>query len=145
VRYRLNDILTLRTESCRCGSACTAIEQIEGRTDDIFRFAKQDETNATREVFPDFIRRAIMSASGEIQEYRARQVARDRIVVELRISNESLQPAIECEVVKNFEDLSNTLRTQCPRIEFAPYQDHGRMTKLRRVINQWDGRSVESK
>lgn len=64
IRYRLDDILTERKTPCACGSLLTAIESIEGRCDDIFYLVSQ--TGDMVLVFPDFIRRAIITSSEHI-------------------------------------------------------------------------------
>ena len=56
IRYRLNDVLVEKKEKCRCGSACTALEKIEGREDDVFIFHREEKEV---KIFPDFIRRCI--------------------------------------------------------------------------------------
>jgi putative adenylate-forming enzyme len=45
IRYRLNDILTLRSSPCPCGSVMTAIESIEGRSDDVLEFKNRSGTD----------------------------------------------------------------------------------------------------
>ncbi|MEO1591836.1 MAG: F390 synthetase-related protein, partial [Cyanobacteria bacterium J06632_22] len=72
IRYRLDDILTERSTPCPCGSPLTAITQIEGRCDDIFYLPAQHSATLVP-VFPDFLRRAIILASDEIQEYAVTQ------------------------------------------------------------------------
>jgi putative adenylate-forming enzyme len=71
VRYRLNDILTLSTAPCSCGSDFRVIAAVEGRCDDLFEFPTR--AGATRPVFPDLIRRMILLASPDIADYQATQ------------------------------------------------------------------------
>jgi len=67
IRYRLDDILVLEKEPCRCGSVFTRIKKIEGRCDDILQL--KDSHGEPYKLFPDFIRRAIITASETIEEY----------------------------------------------------------------------------
>jgi putative adenylate-forming enzyme len=67
IRYRLDDILVLEKEPCRCGSVFTRIKKIEGRCDDILQL--KDSSGEPYQLFPDFIRRAIIRASETIEEY----------------------------------------------------------------------------
>jgi len=67
IRYKLDDILVLEKEPCACGSVFTCIKKIEGRCDDILKV--QDVNSEPYNLFPDFIRRAIISASDEVEEY----------------------------------------------------------------------------
>lgn len=71
VRYRLNDVLTLARQPCRCGSAFRVIESIEGRGDDLFEFAGAG--GALRPIFPDLIRRIVLLASPDVADYQAIQ------------------------------------------------------------------------
>ncbi len=58
-RYRLNDILVEEKSHCPCGSSApTRIAKIEGRSDDIFYFKKED--GSSQMIYPDFIRRCIL-------------------------------------------------------------------------------------
>ena len=67
IRYKLDDILVLEKEPCACGSVFTRIKKIEGRCDDILKV--KDVNDEPYVLFPDFIRRAIITASDDIEEY----------------------------------------------------------------------------
>jgi putative adenylate-forming enzyme len=67
LRYKMNDIL--HASECTCGSRMQAISQIEGRTDDVLQF------NENKRIFPDFIRRAIMGAHPDIDNYQVVQTS----------------------------------------------------------------------
>lgn len=67
IRYALDDVLVEREERCRCGSIYQAIERVEGRCDDV---CMVPTPSGDVPLFPDFIRRAIVSASSEITDYR---------------------------------------------------------------------------
>lgn len=67
IRYKLDDILIYEPKQCPCGSAFTRIKKIEGRCDDILKV--KDNQGKDYLIYPDFIRRAIISASDEIKEY----------------------------------------------------------------------------
>lgn len=66
VRYELNDIITEKTD-CDCGLRSTAIEAIEGRSDDVFTF--QNEKGEDIHIFPDYFRRAIITADEFVTDY----------------------------------------------------------------------------
>ena len=67
IRYKLDDILVLEKEPCACGSVFTRIKKIEGRCDDILKV--KDVHDEPYLLFPDFIRRAIIASSDDIEEY----------------------------------------------------------------------------
>lgn len=81
IRYRMNDLLTLQTEPCPCGSILQPVSRVEGRQDDVFWL--QTASGAWRMVTPDVIRNAIVDASPAVRDFRAVQTAHDRIEVML--------------------------------------------------------------
>lgn len=66
VRYELNDIIQEK-QNCKCGSNWIGIESIEGRSDDIIKL--KNSTGAEVNLFPDFLRRVIVSSSADIRSY----------------------------------------------------------------------------
>jgi putative adenylate-forming enzyme len=77
IRYELNDIIHELTETCPCGSPWMAIDHIEGRSDDDLRFRRED--GEWIRIYPDFFRRAIISAAAEIVDYTLVQTASDEL------------------------------------------------------------------
>ncbi|PYE56557.1 F390 synthetase-related protein [Deinococcus yavapaiensis] len=120
VRYRLNDVLVPKRDGCACGSPLLAIERIEGRADDVLELGG-------RRVFPDFVRKALMSVPS-VREYRARQVGPNDLEVEL-LPNEPLAR----------EGAEAALRALAPtvRVTFVPYAFRPGARKLRRVERAW--------
>jgi putative adenylate-forming enzyme len=131
MRYRLNDILTGRETPCPCGSLFTALEKIEGRCDDRLRF---DSANGDSKisVFPDFIRRAIITADEAITEYTVTQQTDGRLEIALEIAA-LRQAAAEHSVRENFSQLCQTLGCRCPELIFTRYSQPPLRAKNRRV------------
>ena len=130
IRYRLNDVLVLGTQPCPCASAATVIERIDGREDDIFRFARADGT--TVKVFPDLIGRCVVLVEG-IKQYRVIQTSTATVEVHLSPRSEAVEHAIAAE----FSRLSNKLNFITPTVSFHDYQpDLNR--KLKRIARQVD-------
>lgn len=71
VRYRMNDLLELSDEPCRCGSPYQAVKRIEGRADDMMRLIGPD--GGVRIVTPDVVRNAIVDSHPAIRDFRAVQ------------------------------------------------------------------------
>lgn len=86
LRYRLNDLLVLSPDACACGSAFRVITRIEGRGDDVCHFI--DASGALRPIFPDTLRRAILLAHADIDDYQITQHAPGELDVRLRISGD---------------------------------------------------------
>jgi len=73
LRYRLNDLLALTGEPCACGSAFRALARIEGRSDDICYFPQVN--GGLRPFYPDAIRKMVLLAHPQIEDYRVVQSA----------------------------------------------------------------------
>jgi putative adenylate-forming enzyme len=140
IRYRLNDVLTERETPCPCGSYFTAIETIEGRCDDLFILpAIEDEDtgveNSTKTVivFPDFITRAIIYSSAEIEEYKAIQHANDRIEISYLLKKGFSRAQAEEHITQSLSELFQKLRCHMPQVSFSHYHFIPGSLKLRRV------------
>ncbi|KAB8129185.1 adenylate cyclase [Gracilibacillus oryzae] len=127
IRYQLNDILTLKKSPCPCGSVMTALEQIEGRCDDLFYFPREGKLV---QVFPDYIRRAVITASEEIEQYRVIQHSPEKVEVQL-LTNE--QEAVQGLVKQSMAEYLLKQKLEVPEIIFGPYQPQDRLQKLKRV------------
>lgn len=79
-RYRMNDLLHLRSEPCPCGSPLQAVEAVEGRCDDLFRLAGGSGEVV---VTPDVIRNAVVDADRRILDFRAVQTGASEIELAL--------------------------------------------------------------
>lgn len=131
VRYELNDIIH-EGKPCTCGSKSTVIDRIEGRSDDVFHFEVNNENVL---VYPDFIRRAVISSSDEIRNYFVRQTSKSRLEVSLELSNQvSSKEAFDS--VKS--QLTNVLQQfGVTNIEITPMQyQHNPMMKFTRIKNE---------
>lgn len=134
VRYRLNDVLTLATQPCPCGSPFTPLSQIDGRCDDIF-YWRSENHNQLVPVFPDYLSRVVISSSPAVTAYQVRQVALDVIEIALQIASAD-RPTAEQAITQAMWQLSDRLNCVRPHIHF----DHLPTTlpshlKRKRVIN----------
>ena len=123
IRYRLNDVLVEKKEKCRCGSACTALEKIEGREDDVFIFHGEEKEV---KIFPDFIRRCILF-SGNISDYRIVQQADGSINIYADIDDKMKE-----KVTGEFKKLAEDNDFKLPEIRFEKYA-YDKNRKLKRV------------
>jgi len=134
LRYRLTDILTEREMPCPCGSIFTALEKIEGRCDDLLRFCSA-HNNGVIAVFPDFVRRAIVSADDSITEYSVTLRSSGILEISLKVRPETKVRA-EQAVRGEFSLLCKTLGCQCPEIIFVPMIPSSLNEKKRRVRSE---------
>lgn len=131
IRYRLNDILTERATPCPCGAVTTALEQIEGRCDDLF-YLRSMKGEQWVTIFPDFISRAVIASSPQIEEYRVRQLTLDQIEVALRTTIlECLD--IQMAVEQALQRLFARLACQPPKIHFTKLTPLSGLRKRKRI------------
>jgi putative adenylate-forming enzyme len=131
IRYRLNDILTVKKTPCPCGSPLMALETIEGRADDLLYFTNQQNESVT--VFPDFIRRAIISSSDQLDEYLVRQSAPGKLTISIRC-NEEARVKIGATIQKEMTALAALVKANPPELEWSNEFPPLEGKKLRRVV-----------
>ncbi|WP_036198928.1 F390 synthetase-related protein [Ureibacillus sinduriensis] len=140
IRYRLNDILTLKSEPCPCGSPMLAIEQIEGRMDDLF-ILKNKHNGNLEHVFPDFVRRACISASENLKEYIVMQHNPHDIEVQCLVFDETKRQRTEENIRTNLNAFFQQYY-ESPKITFRAYQENDRTAKLKRIKNNMEVNKV---
>jgi putative adenylate-forming enzyme len=129
VRYQLDDIVTEHA-GCPCGSPFMAIEQIEGRWDDMLCFL--NHRGAEVKIFPDFFRRAIVQCSEAAREYILLQKTSTHLDLYLGggVSEVIFEKAVKCiqEMLAHFEVSGVSIS----RLPVSPHQTG---KKLRRIQN----------
>lgn len=130
-RYRLNDVLRESPEPCPCGSQFMALEAVKGRGDDLLRFDRMDG-GGSMEIFPDFIRRAVMSAHPAIEEYSVTQERDGGLIVALK-SAASRDGEVENAVRNALTGLCLTRNLHPPAFRFASWTLAPAGRKLRRI------------
>jgi putative adenylate-forming enzyme len=105
IRYELNDIITLSTEKCSCGSHFRVIQKIHGRADDLFWGLRK--TDRSRHfIYQDYISRTIISVSNGIEEFQAIQKDYENLILRIQ-----LNPATDkAEKMKIEENLISCIR-----------------------------------
>lgn len=137
IRYELNDVVTIREEPCHCGSAFRVIESVQGRADDMFWASRT--SGGSQFIFPDYIRRGIISSSDAIEDYRAVQEHPGRVSVYLRLAPYADEDAVTRAVVGRLEDVFREYGCEVPSIvvrKGLPTRDRG--DKLIRVRREFD-------
>jgi putative adenylate-forming enzyme len=134
IRYRLNDLLTLGTDPCSCGSAFRVIKTIEGRSDDVCHFI--EPSGALRAIFPDTLRRAILLAHAGIDDYQITQHTPGELDVRLRINGDrdavvsAVQIAMR-ETAAQYGCIAPTVRVTDELEGLAPGRKRRRVTRVR--------------
>lgn len=132
IRYLLNDLLVEREYPCLCGSPLLAIEHIEGRADDVFKIPAREGADL-RAIFPDFIRRAVLTGAEGVEAYGVRQIEALKLAVYLRCA-----PGIDAAQARAGVEaaLQAALTRQgCAEVAFEALDDwpKGGLRKLKRV------------
>lgn len=134
IRYELNDVVTIREEPCHCGSSFRVIESIQGRADDIFWAPRV--TGGYQFIFPDYIRRAIISSSDAILDYQVVQERPDRVMVYLRLEPYTDEDETTCMVREQLEDVFQEYGCEVPSVivrSGLPERDRGdKLIRVRR-------------
>jgi phenylacetate-coenzyme A ligase PaaK-like adenylate-forming protein len=137
IRYRLNDVLTISPEPCPCGSNFRVIKQIQGRSDDMF-LGQRIGSQKAQFIFADYIRRAIVSSSDGIREYRGAQISPVEIHLKIELkpkfNTEQEKTQIKSSVTKKIYQVFAKQDCERPEIhfEFIPIH-HDFNQKLRRI------------
>jgi putative adenylate-forming enzyme len=127
IRYRLNDILRVRSNSCPCGRASLALAAIEGREDDILWL---DGPSGAVAVFPDQLTRAIVGALPDIDDYAITELRRGRWQVSIRPAQE---PSVQGLLQEALNTVTSRLGAAPATIVLAPLEVSRSNGKQRRV------------
>ncbi|MDX1998858.1 MAG: CoF synthetase [Thermoanaerobaculia bacterium] len=129
VRYRLGDVLVAAAEPCPCGSPMTAIERIEGRTDDLLRLPGA-VSGDLKSVFPDFVRGAVLGVPG-MEDFRLVQESPDHLVLAVR------PPELQDQAAAALAQLFQRDGLRVPEItagEFKPFRPEVKLRRVRSVL-----------
>ncbi|WP_291576027.1 AMP-binding protein, partial [Bradyrhizobium sp.] len=77
IRYEIDDVVTLATQPCTCGSLMPRIERIEGRSEEVLWVGEQMLTYILFKTAIEYLH--------EVREWQAVQVAPDRIEIGLEL------------------------------------------------------------
>jgi putative adenylate-forming enzyme len=117
IRYELNDIITIGKTNCACGSSFRVIEQIQGRADDLFWGIKKN-SKRLQFIFPDYISRAIITSSDDIEEYQAIQTSPEVVLVRIIPRDCSKnEHEIIAGLEKNIQRLFDEYRCKRPKVK----------------------------
>ncbi|MBN1683704.1 hypothetical protein JW865_09155 [Candidatus Bathyarchaeota archaeon] len=134
IRFKLNDIITISPEKCQCGSSFRVIDQIMGRADDLL-WGERKDTNELQYIFPDYVRRAIISSSEDIEEYQAIQKNFTDVLVRLLIKKEADKEIITEKIQEKIKNVFSRYSCIEPHIEirFEPPVKNPNSNKLIRI------------
>ncbi|MHA1778916.1 MAG: F390 synthetase-related protein [Candidatus Heimdallarchaeaceae archaeon] len=140
IRFELNDIIKISTEKCSCGSGFRVIDEIVGRSDDLL-IGIDSVSNKIVFIFPDYIRRAIISVSDFIEDYSVVQISENKIEVKLKmLSKEHENEKIVFALKKAIGDVFHKYKCNIPEvyIQFKHtdfYSPAKKLVRVRRSFN----------
>ena len=132
VRYRLDDVLRVRSAPCRCGRHTMALEAIDGRCDDILWF-QSAHGGQSRPVFPDILRHALTTAAVP-GDYRIVQNG-DRLRVSCSHPADGAYPAIRAAL----EGLADRHGLCLPALASEDWREIPWEHKRRRIVCEQHG------
>ncbi|NPE08417.1 MAG: hypothetical protein GNW80_09075 [Asgard group archaeon] len=139
IRFELNDIITISPNNCKCGSSFRVIEQIMGRSDDLF-WAYRKDTEELQFIYPDYIRRAIILSSDEIDEYQAIQKSFNKVLLRIQIKTKKInREELTDNLRKNVQNVFSSYNCQVPTIEikFEQPKRNPKSGKLLRIHREF--------
>jgi putative adenylate-forming enzyme len=130
VRYRLNDVLRVSANPCRCGRVTRAIEAIEGRCDDMLQLPSTNGAPVT--VFADVLSRALAQCLPLNEDYRLIQIGVNQLVLHTDI-NSLAWHEVRTHLNQVFTTLGVNAQTLVWRHERVMPQQAAHI-KLRRIV-----------
>jgi len=118
IRYELNDIITIGREKCSCGSKFRVIKQIQGRADDMF-WGLTRNTKKPHFIFQDFIARAIISISENIEEYQAIQKSYTEITLNIQLKKGTDKEIIKKRLTQKLKEIYKNYNCIEPEIKIT--------------------------
>jgi hypothetical protein len=106
----------------------------------LFRHENQPQ-NRWASVFPDFIRRALLCTSEDIQEYKVKQM--NPQLLEVSIQAEGKEELLYEQVRSRLQEAISQHGAQIPMIQFTPYERVTGGKKMRRVERMFTQSEIE--
>ncbi|MHA1873025.1 MAG: F390 synthetase-related protein [Candidatus Heimdallarchaeaceae archaeon] len=135
IRFELNDMIRISAEKCTCGSGFRVIDEIVGRTDDLL-VGFNSSTGQVQYIFPDYIRRAIISSSENVVEYQAIQTSKNRLEISIQLSKDEEEfPNIKEMIKRAIEHVFEIYNCEIPNVvvKISKSQLHPVSKKLIRI------------
>jgi putative adenylate-forming enzyme len=140
IRFELDDSVIISDSSCRCGSSFRIIEKILGRTDDLY-WAQRADNDDLQCIFPDYIRRAIITSSDKIEDYQAIQEDYNSILIRIFVKAENSDKGqIIYNISKNVKNVFDSYKCIEPDIKvlFEKPVRNPNSNKLIRIIRDFE-------
>lgn len=124
-RYRLDDVLRIDPHPCPCGRVTMRLQAVEGRCDDVL-WLPAVAGGALQPLFPDVVRRAMLVAAPDSDDWRVEQAGDE---CHVRVRGRCEPAAIEVELRR----LCVAYGFVAPHFRFLPWAAEPAGGKRRRV------------
>ena len=146
IRYELNDLVTISSKKCNCGSKFRLIKSIQGRRDDML-WSKRVDNGNWQFILPDYIRRAIVASSENVTDYQVVQFSPKNLEARILVNDDS-DEQIEADKVKlAIEGVFEKLDCPKPTVKviFMAAELNINSKKLVRVIRKFNVEDYKKK
>lgn len=117
IRYNLNDVITISTKKCSCGSNFRMIESIIGRNDHLFYGEKIDQ-HGLQFISSDYISRAIITSSEKIEEYQVFEKSPKKLLIKIELKENEKEESFEKEnLIGNLKKVFRDYGCKEPEVE----------------------------
>lgn len=114
IRYRMEDILALKSSACRCGNPALAVQHIVGRCEDVLYF-KEKYHNGLKPIYADAINHALSQSFQTVQRYQILQYSMRHLLIKIGTDNFALAKQ---QLSTLLDRLWETEAVQTPEVEF---------------------------
>ncbi len=133
IRYEINDMITISSTPCSCGSRFRVIERIQGRSEDLFWGIRDGKKHF---IYQDYISRKMISVSGEIEDYQAIQESFSKVSLRIKLAKGAEREMIRRQLVEGIRSVFSDYGCRKPevRVIFRDPLKNKASDKLSRVI-----------
>lgn len=140
IRYNLNDVITISSQKCSCGSNFRVIESIQGRNDHLF-YGEKIYGDGLQFISPDYISRAIITSSEKIEEYQVIEKNPEKLFIKIELKNNEREEFFEKDnLIENIKKVFKDYRCKEPEVEvsFENISEKKNFNKFIRMIREFE-------
>ena len=138
VRYRLDDILKVRSNSCSCGSVLLPLDKVEGRLSDAIVLSPSLGKN--KAIFQDTIRNWVGQLSCQWRDYSVEQREDASLAISVHGPSEEERTLFYQQIAERFREEAEKMSCPCPPIERVEFKKQPPSVKQRRIKSFYDTR-----
>lgn len=133
IRYRMEDILVKKLQTCPCGDPSLAVERITGRCEDVLYFPKKYDHRILIPVYPDNLHQVLDPIQGNVTQYQIIQLTPHHLVIKLQAKDFDFA---KCWIERNFVLACEKYQVKAPSLNFIPLESVSFDKMFRRTMRQ---------